>query len=250
MLGDPPVLMFDEPFNGMDPEGTREMRGFLRSLAARGRAVLVSGHLMSELEDTADHLVVVGRGTVIADTSMAALIARASGGRVVLRTTAAEEAKTVLESAGAAVAAAAGPGVITATGLAAEAIIRILSDNGVPFSEVSAHRASVLALALALGAMLRRSAVAVTIAIAGMVVTYVLGVAQVLPAGASEWLLRVTPAAAFAVQQSIPAYPQVNDQYTPPAYFPLAPWAGFAVLCGYAALALGLATYLLRRRDA
>jgi ABC-type transport system involved in multi-copper enzyme maturation permease subunit len=105
-------------------------------------------------------------------------------------------------------------------------------------------------LALALGAMLRRSAVAVSAAIAGMVLTYVLGVAQVLPVGASEWLLRVTPAAAFAVQQSIPAYPQVNDQYTPPAYFPLAPWAGFAVLCGYAALALGLATYLLRRRDA
>jgi ABC-2 type transport system ATP-binding protein len=141
MLGDPPVLMFDEPFNGMDPEGTREMRGFLRSLAARGRAVLVSSHLMSELEDTADHLVVVGRGTVIADTSTAALITRASGGRVVLRTTAEAEATTVLESAGGAVTAA-GPGVITATGLAAEAIIRILSDNGVPFSEVSAHRAS------------------------------------------------------------------------------------------------------------
>ncbi len=141
MLGDPPALMFDEPFNGMDPEGIVWMRGFLRSLAARGRAVLVSSHLMSELEDTADHLVVVGRGTVIADTSMAALIARASGGRVVLHTTAAEEAKTVLESAGAAVAAT-GPGVITATGLAAEAIIRILSDNGMPFSEVSAHRAS------------------------------------------------------------------------------------------------------------
>jgi ABC-2 type transport system ATP-binding protein len=80
MLGDPPVLMFDEPFNGMDPEGIVWMRGFLRSLAARGRAVLVSSHLMSELEDTADHLVVVGRGTVIAGTSMAALIARASGG--------------------------------------------------------------------------------------------------------------------------------------------------------------------------
>jgi ABC-type transport system involved in multi-copper enzyme maturation permease subunit len=105
-------------------------------------------------------------------------------------------------------------------------------------------------LALALGAILRRSAVAVAAAIVGIVLTYVLGVAQVLPAGASEWLLRVTPAAAFAIQQSIPAYPQVNDQYTPPAYFPLAPWAGFAVLCGYAVLALALATYLLRRRDA
>jgi ABC-2 type transport system ATP-binding protein len=141
MLGDPPVLMFDEPFNGMDPEGIVWMRGFLRSLAGQGRAVLVSSHLMSELEDTADHLVVVGRGTVIADTSMAALIARASGGRVVLHTTAGAEAKTVLEGAGAAVTAA-GPGVITATGLTAEAIIKILSDNGVPFSEVSAHRAS------------------------------------------------------------------------------------------------------------
>jgi ABC-2 type transport system ATP-binding protein len=141
MLGDPPALMFDEPFNGMDPEGIVWMRGFLRSLAARGRAVLVSSHLMSELEDTADHLVVVGRGTVIADTNMAALIARASGGRVVLRTTAGAEAKTVLESAGATVTAA-GLGVITATGLTAEAIIKILSDKGVPFSEVSAHRAS------------------------------------------------------------------------------------------------------------
>jgi ABC-2 type transport system ATP-binding protein len=78
---------------------------------------------------------------VIADTSMAALIARASGGRVVLRTTAGAEAKTVLESAGATVTAA-GPGVITATGLTAEAIIKILSGKGVPFSEVSAHRAS------------------------------------------------------------------------------------------------------------
>ena len=69
MLGDPPVLMMDEPFNGMDPEGIVWMRGFLRSLAAAGRAVLVSSHLMSELEDTADHLVIVGRGKVIADTS-------------------------------------------------------------------------------------------------------------------------------------------------------------------------------------
>jgi ABC-2 type transport system ATP-binding protein len=74
LLGDPPVLMFDEPFNGMDPEGIVWMRGFLRSLAAQGRAVLVSSHLMSELQDTASHLVVVGRGRVIADTSVAALL--------------------------------------------------------------------------------------------------------------------------------------------------------------------------------
>ena len=65
LLGDPPVLMMDEPFNGMDPEGIVWMGGFLRSLAAQGRAVLVSSHLMSELQDTADHLVVVGRGQVL-----------------------------------------------------------------------------------------------------------------------------------------------------------------------------------------
>jgi hypothetical protein len=105
-------------------------------------------------------------------------------------------------------------------------------------------------LALALGAMLRRSAAAVTAAIVVTVVPFILGVAQVLPVGAAEWVLRVTPAAAFAIQQSVPAYPQVIASYTPPVYFPLSPWAGFGVLCGYAALALGLAVVLLRRRDA
>jgi ABC-2 type transport system ATP-binding protein len=87
MLGDPPVLMMDEPFNGMDPEGIVWLRGFLRSLAAEGRAVLMSSHLMSELQDTADHLVVIGRGRVIADTTVADLLATTAGpGRVTHRT--------------------------------------------------------------------------------------------------------------------------------------------------------------------
>src|SRR5580700_5395315 len=115
LLGDPPVLMMDEPFNGMDPEGIVWMRGFLRSLAAAGRAVLVSSHLMSELEGTADHLVVAGRGKAIADTSVAGLIAAASGNRVALRTTARPDAMTVLARAGAAVAAT-GPDTITVSG--------------------------------------------------------------------------------------------------------------------------------------
>jgi ABC-2 type transport system ATP-binding protein len=80
MLGDPPTLLLDEPFNGMDPEGMVWMRGFLRSLAAEGRAVLVSSHLMSELQDTADHVVVAGRGRVIADASVAQLLATTTGG--------------------------------------------------------------------------------------------------------------------------------------------------------------------------
>src|SRR5215469_10127647 len=104
MLGDPAAIMLDEPFNGMDPEGIVWMRGFLRALAAQGRAVLVSSHLMSELQDTADHLVVAGRGTVIADTSVAELIAKASGGRVTVRTSAKAPAMTVLAHAGAVVA--------------------------------------------------------------------------------------------------------------------------------------------------
>jgi ABC-type transport system involved in multi-copper enzyme maturation permease subunit len=106
-------------------------------------------------------------------------------------------------------------------------------------------------LALAVGTILRRSAAAVTAVIVGVVLTYILGVVPgVLPSGAGLWLLRLTPAAGFAVQQSTPAYPQVYNSYLPPDYYPLAPWAGFAVLCGYAVLAVGLAVFLLRRRDA
>ena len=141
LLGDPPVLMMDEPFNGMDPEGIVWIRGFLRSLAAQGRAVLVSSHLMSELQDTADHLVVVGRGQVIADTSVAELIAAASGGRVTVRTTARAEATTVLAHAGATIAAI-DQDTLIISGLAAEKIVALLGESGLPFSEVSPHRAT------------------------------------------------------------------------------------------------------------
>jgi ABC-2 type transport system ATP-binding protein len=141
MLGDPPVLMLDEPFNGLDPEGIVWMRGFLTALAAEGRAVLVSSHLMSELEDAADHLVVVGRGKVIADTSVHDLIRAASGGRVTLRTSARTPAMTALAHAGATVAAN-GPDTLIITGLEAEKVVAVLGESSVPFSEVAAHRAS------------------------------------------------------------------------------------------------------------
>jgi ABC-2 type transport system ATP-binding protein len=149
LLGDPPVLLLDEPVNGMDPEGIVWIRGFLRSLAAQGRAVLVSSHLMSELQDTADHLVIVGRGTVIADTSVAGLLAAASGDRVTLRTTAPEQAMAVLDRAGAA-AAPAGPGELTVSGLPAAEVVAALGAAAVPFSEVSAQRASLEAAYLEL----------------------------------------------------------------------------------------------------
>ena len=131
--------------------------------------------------------------------------------------------------------------VLPVSGLAE---LRIVLGTGALF-------AAAAVLSLALGAVLRRSAAAVAIVIVAIVLPYILGVASVLPVGATDWLLRITPAAAFAVQQAMQQYPQVTALYSPgTGYFPLAPWAGLAVLCGYAALALGLAAVLLRRRDA
>jgi hypothetical protein len=105
-------------------------------------------------------------------------------------------------------------------------------------------------LALSIGAIVRRSVAAVAAVVVAILGPYILGVTGVLPVTASEWVLRVTPAAAFAIEQSVPAYHQVVGQYAPPDYYPLPPLAGLAVLCGYAAVGLGLAAYLLRRRDA
>jgi ABC-2 type transport system ATP-binding protein len=125
----------------MDPEGIAWMRTLLRGLAREGRAVLVSSHLMSELQGTADHLVVVGRGKVIADRPVADLIAAASGDRVQLRTGALTAAMTVLANAGAEVTATA-PDVLTVSSLSSERVVAALTASRVPFSEVSAHRAS------------------------------------------------------------------------------------------------------------
>ncbi len=129
LLGDPPILMLDEPVNGLDPEGIVWIRGLLRDLAAQGRAVLVSSHLMTELQDTADHLLIVGRGRLIADTSTAELLARASGDRMDVRTAMTTEAMTVLTGAGATVATTEAQ-VVTVTGA------------GVRYSELRRHRAS------------------------------------------------------------------------------------------------------------
>jgi ABC-2 type transport system ATP-binding protein len=141
LLGDPAVLMFDEPVNGLDPEGIVWIRGLLRGLAAEGRVVLVSSHLMSELEGMADHLVVVGRGRLVVDSTVSDLLAAASGGRVDVRTTRRTEAMTVLANAGATVAVT-GADAMTVTDLAAGEIAAVLSAAGLPFSELSPHRAT------------------------------------------------------------------------------------------------------------
>ncbi len=139
LLGDPPTIMLDEPFNGMDPEGIMWLRGFLRSLAEQGRAVLVSSHLMSELQDMAQHVVVVGRGRVIADSSVAELIAAVSGDRVRLRTSTPEPVAAALTAAGGQVVEADG---LVVRRLAAEQIVGVLTAHGLPFSEVTPHRAT------------------------------------------------------------------------------------------------------------
>jgi len=141
LLGDPQVLMFDEPVNGLDPEGIQWIRGLLRSLAGQGRAILVSSHLMSELEGTADRLVVIGRGRLLADTSVRDLLSAASADRVALRTSARPDAMTLLANAGATVAAI-DRDTLTVSGLPPERVVTLLTGAGLPFSEVAAHRAS------------------------------------------------------------------------------------------------------------
>ena len=115
--------------------------------------------------------------------------------------------------------------------------------------------AAMLALAavfaVALGAILRRSAAAITIAVLIVVMPFLLTALNVVPAGVGDWLLRLTPAAGLAIEQSIPRYSQVTTVTSPvQGYYPLSPYAGFAVLCLWTAAALALALVVLRRRDA
>jgi ABC-2 type transport system ATP-binding protein len=141
LLGDPPVLLLDEPVNGLDPEGIRWIRGFLRTLADEGRAVLVSSHLMSELEDTADHLIVIGRGRLIADAAVRDLLDSAAGLRFNVRTPQPVALMALLAEAG---------GVVTSTdhealtvgGLEAARIADLAADHGVRVYELSPHRVS------------------------------------------------------------------------------------------------------------
>jgi ABC-2 type transport system ATP-binding protein len=109
LLGDPPILMFDEPVNGLDPEGIHWARGFFRQLAAEGRTVLVSSHLMSEMAQTADRLIIIGRGRLIADTPTAELISSSARRHVLVRSPRAAELAGLLTAMGAGVTPATGP---------------------------------------------------------------------------------------------------------------------------------------------
>ncbi|MFJ9443466.1 ATP-binding cassette domain-containing protein [Kitasatospora sp. NPDC101235] len=121
LLGDPPVLLFDEPLNGLDPEGVLWVRGLFRRLAAEGRTVFVSSHMMAEMEHTADHLVVIGRGRLLADESLTAFAARTGRATVTVRAAEPDRLAAVLTAAGAAVRP--GPdGALAVTGLDATRI--------------------------------------------------------------------------------------------------------------------------------
>jgi len=141
LLGDPGVLLLDEPVNGLDPEGIRWIRGFLRELAAEGRTVLVSSHLMSELEGTADHLIVIRNGKLIADAPMGEIIAAAGDARVTVRTQRGGPLMTLLTNAGARVESS-GDDRLTVTGLAAERIADLAAADGIPLYELTPARAS------------------------------------------------------------------------------------------------------------
>lgn len=141
LLGDPATLLFDEPINGLDPEGIRWVRNLLRGLAAQGRTVFVSSHLMSEMALTADHVVVIGRGRLIANTSMADFVERSSSTSCRVRTPATQALGNALYSQGARVSLAA-DGSLEVTGMPASRIGEIALAIGVPLHELTPQRAS------------------------------------------------------------------------------------------------------------
>jgi ABC-2 type transport system ATP-binding protein len=141
LLGDPGVLLFDEPVNGLDPEGIRWVRHFLRDLAAGGRTVFVSSHLISEMALTADRLIVIGRGHLIAETSVTDFVARSSGGAVKLVTPDAASFTSALVAIGAAVADGDG-GSLSVTGLTTRQIGDVAARDGLRIYELTPITAS------------------------------------------------------------------------------------------------------------
>ncbi|KUN18001.1 ABC transporter [Streptomyces corchorusii] len=140
LLGDPPVLLFDEPLNGLDPEGVKWVRELFRQLAAEGRTVFVSSHLMSEMEHTADQLIVIGRGELLAAESLAEFSARGDRRSVTVATPAAPALRDLLTAEGAAVHVEGKQ--LTVTGLTAVRIGEIARRQGLPLHELSTRSAT------------------------------------------------------------------------------------------------------------
>ncbi|MEW1550764.1 ATP-binding cassette domain-containing protein [Streptomyces tsukubensis] len=141
LLGDPPVLLFDEPLNGLDPDGVRWVRGLFRRLAGEGRTVFVSSHLMREMEQTAEQLVVIGRGRLIAAESLADFAARGTRRSVTVRTPDGAALASAVTAEGAEITPEDG-GRYTVTGLEPRRIAELARDRGVLLDELTPVSAS------------------------------------------------------------------------------------------------------------
>ncbi|MGH2860320.1 MAG: ABC transporter ATP-binding protein [Solirubrobacteraceae bacterium] len=142
LLGDPDTVILDEPTNGLDPDGIRWIRELLKDLARQGRTVFLSSHLMSELSQTVEHVIVIGRGRLIADTSITDLVERASAGAAVtVRTPDAEELRHVLSGPGRWIDAA-GHGLLQVQGIPAPEIFTIAAENGIVLHELTPQTAT------------------------------------------------------------------------------------------------------------
>jgi ABC-2 type transport system ATP-binding protein len=141
LLGDPHTLVLDEPVNGLDPEGIRWIRGLLQSLAAEGRTVFVSSHLMSEMALTAEQVIIIGKGRLLADVPVAEMIARASGTVVRVRTPQAARLRELLATPGVTVAED-GPDRLEVTGLSSDEIGLLAADHQIPLFELTPVHAS------------------------------------------------------------------------------------------------------------
>jgi ABC-2 type transport system ATP-binding protein len=141
LLGDPKVLMFDEPVNGLDPEGILWIRNLMKALAAEGRTVFVSSHLMSEMENTADHLIVIGRGKLIADCTMSEFIARSSGAAVRVRTPSADDLTRAITAKGATVGTD-DDGALEVRGMSSQEVGDLAFTEGIRLHELTTVRAS------------------------------------------------------------------------------------------------------------
>ncbi|MFF4018647.1 ABC transporter ATP-binding protein [Streptomyces sp. NPDC001843] len=142
LLGDPATLMLDEPVNGLDPEGVRWIRNLLTRLASEGRTVFVSSHLMSEMAQVADHLIVIGRGRLLADTTVRDLVRQVGGDTVTVASDRANRLREILSGPGVEITGAVGSEELQVTGLSARAIGRRAAEHGIPLYELSSRTVS------------------------------------------------------------------------------------------------------------
>jgi ABC-2 type transport system ATP-binding protein len=142
LLGDPQTVMLDEPVNGLDPEGVLWIRNLLTGLAADGRTVFVSSHLMSEMALVADHLIIVGRGRLLADTTVKDLVRQAGGDSVKVATNDAARLREVLAKPGVEITGRAGSEELLVIGLTARSIGLTAAEHGIPLFELTATTVS------------------------------------------------------------------------------------------------------------